>query len=285
MTWEPGAERDRLEAELRTVGTLPDEAVDLAGTALLLAALARPRVSLERYRHHLSLLARDTADAGEGLEAAASLDGRLAALRAILVERYDYAGDEESYDDLQNADLTRVIDRRRGLPVTLGILYLHAARAQGWPAEGLAFPGHFLIRLDHEGERAIVDPFAGGLRRDAAELRDLLKVLHGSAAELTPEAYAPVGNRAILLRLQNNIKLRLLRDQRPEDALRTIEAMLLFAPEQAASLWREAGLLHTHLGNLRAGAEALERFLLLAPGDRQSHEAATLLQKLRRQLN
>ena len=65
----------------------------------------------------------------------------------ILAERHRLLGDDQTYDDLENANLISVIDRRRGLPVALSILYIHAARRQGWPVEGSNFPGHFLIRL------------------------------------------------------------------------------------------------------------------------------------------
>ena len=65
------------------------------------------------------------------------------ALAEVIARSYGYRGDTESYDDLQNADLVRVIERRKGLPVALSILYLDVARRQGWEAEGLAFPGAF----------------------------------------------------------------------------------------------------------------------------------------------
>jgi len=113
----------------------------------------------------------------------------------------------------------------------------------------------------------------------------LLKAVAGTEAELTPEHYAPVGNRAILLRLQNNIKLRLIQDHRLERAVEVIERMLLFAPDQA-TLWREAGIIHAQLGSLRAASRALETFLSSgAGGDAQRHEAARLLQELKGQLN
>src|SRR3546814_19245031 len=90
----------------------------------------------------------------------------------------------------------RVIDRRKGLPVALGILYMHAARAQGWPAVGLNFPGHFLLRLERHGERAILDPFNEGRVHGATELLDLLKAMQGQDAELGPEHYQPEIGRA-----------------------------------------------------------------------------------------
>src|SRR3546814_19645894 len=81
-----------------------------------------------------------------------------------------------------NANLRRVSDRRRGLPVALGILYLHGARAQGWAICGLNFPGHFLLRLDLGAERSIIAPFNGGQPRDAVALRALLKGKTGRAS-------------------------------------------------------------------------------------------------------
>src|SRR5699024_2784910 len=148
-----------------------------------------------------------------------ALDARIELINSLLFDRYGYEGDHDTYDDLQNADLMRVIDRRRGLPVALGILYLQIARSQEWAAEGLSFPGHFLIRLECGAERAIIDPFNEGQLRHPAELRELLKAMAGVEAELNPDHYAPVSNRDVLLRLQNNRKLRLLREHQGEAAL------------------------------------------------------------------
>ncbi len=270
-------------ARLREIGAQADQAIDLAEAALALAWLDRPRVEPERYRHHLRLLVRDVADAAGG-PAAGRLDRRVAALNQVIVGKYGYAGDSLTYEDLQNANLMRVIDRRKGLPIALGILYLHAARAQGWEAHGLGFPGHFLIRLDGDGRRLILDPFNRGRSRDTAGLRELLKVALGLEAELEPAHYAPVGNRSILLRLQNNIKLRLIRDRRWAAALEVLEAMLLFAPGEPEP-WREAGILSSRLGHLGRAVECLETSLENQPGGAARHATATLLQQLRKQLN
>jgi len=281
-------ERNEAEAVLRRIARTKGPVVDIAEAALALASFDRPRVALERYRHHLTVLAQDLAEAtaGEGSgESGLSIERRQALLSAIMVEKHGYEGDRLTYDDLQNANLMRVIDRRKGLPVALGILYIHAARAQGWAAVGLNFPGHFLIRLDGEGGRIILDPFNAGRACESSELRELLRRTQGEKASLSPEHYSAADDRDVLLRLQNNIKLRLIRDEQIERAVRVIEGMLLFAPDQAP-LWREAGLLHAHLGNLKAAIEALERFLSAAAetgADR--HDAAVLLQSLRARLN
>lgn len=284
MTWSPASGREEIEGALRQAGSQPDAMLDLARTALLLAALERPHQPLENYYQHLSMLEQETAELAAAGGADESLERQIAILNDVLFDRHGYAGDHENYDDLQNADLIGVIDRRRGLPVALGILYMHAARSQGWAAEGLAFPGHFLLRLECGAQRAILDPFNGGQVRQPAELRELLKALSGVDAELTPKHYAVVSNRDVLLRLQNNRKLRLLREHRGEAALAVVEGMLMIAPE-VAGLWREAALLHLHHDNLRAAILALEQYLELADEDAHRPEAQRLLRQLRGRLN
>jgi len=270
---------------LRRTGTLADEDIDVAETALALGALDRPNAPLDRYRRHLAALARDMADRFDPL--ADSLETRVALLHEVVMERHGYAGDTETYDDLQNANLLRVVDRRRGLPVALGILYLHAARSMGWRMVGLNFPGHFLVRIELDGERAIIDPFNDGQVRTAVDLRDLLKATAGTAAELTPEHYAAVRNRDILLRLQNNLKLRHLTANDVPRALEVLEGMRLFAPEEPA-LWRETGLLEAHQGHTEDAIAALETFVRLGTrlgnDDHLLHQAATLIQQLKTRL-
>src|SRR5439155_19099399 len=246
-----------------------------------LASFERPRVDLARYHDHLRLLARDV---GAHPDTAGDLAARARALNEIILLKYGYSGDELTYDDLQNANLIRVIDRRKGLPVALGILYIHAARAQGWDAAGLAFPGHFLVRLSDGPERVIIDPFHEGQVCGAAELRELLKAATGRDSELLPEHYAAVSDRDVLLRLQNNLKARLLQTQNPERAVTVVETMLMLAPD-LAELWHEAGMLHRHLGNMRAAAAALEQYVVRAPDGMSRHQAAAILQQLRTQLN
>jgi len=280
-------ERAEAEAILRRIGEARAGPVDIAEGALALASFDRPRVPWQRYRYHLSLLAGDLTEAVSAGWAGGRVGGAPPQhlLAQIMTEKHGYDGDRLTYEDLQNANLMRVIDRRRGLPVALGILYMHAARAQGWEAVGLTFPGHFLIRIGDHGDRAVIDPFNAGRALTPADLRELLQRTQGPEAKLAPDHYEAASDRDVLLRLQNNIKLRLIRDEQFERAARVVEAMLLFAPEQPG-LWREAGRLHAHLGNLRAAIGALEHFLAMGQaGDRLRHEAAGLLRSLRAKLN
>jgi len=266
---------------LRKLGASGERILPIAEAALALASFERPRVGPTHYREHLQLLARDV---GHHPGAGGDVAARARALNEIILLKYGYSGDALTYDDLQNANLMRVVDRRKGLPVALGILYMHAGRDQGWETVGLAFPGHFLVRLSDGPERLILDPFHGGRICTAAELRELLKTTASTESELLTEHYTPVSDRDVLLRLQNNLKARLIQAERYERAVTVAETMLMLAPD-LAELWHEAGLLHARLGNMRSAAAALEQVVLRAPDGMARHQAAALLQQLRSKLN
>lgn len=272
-------------AALEAAGTLPDAEIDIAGVALQLARVDAPSADWRAGAEHLTAIARAAVEAAAADPQADAGDviRRHAALAEVLHGQFGYQGDSENYDDLSNANLLKVMERRRGLPVALGILWLHAAEAAGWEAHGVDFPGHFLIALSGRGQ-VVVDVFAGGQALSARELRSLLKRFVGEQAELGPDTLAPMGKRAVLLRLQNNIKVRRLRDGDLEGALACTEDMLRVAPE-AAPLWREAGLMQQRLDRIGAAIQCLERFLLLAPEGQQAARVRALLEELRQRLN
>jgi regulator of sirC expression with transglutaminase-like and TPR domain len=246
-----------VEAWLRSQGERPDAALDLAAMALALAAHARPGLDARPYAAHLAALAADA-----GANAATGLDpsGQARALADVLFRRAGYRGDRETYDDLANADLARVIDRKKGLPIALSILYLHVARALGWPAAGVNFPGHFLVQVG-AGEGAVfVDPFDEGAARSHADLEALLKRMQGDEAALAPEHLALAGNRDILLRLQNNIKTRCLAAGDVAAGLAAVERMALVAPANPG-VWYEAAALNAELGQLRRARACLEEVM------------------------
>jgi regulator of sirC expression with transglutaminase-like and TPR domain len=256
--------------------------LDLLEAALLLSVLRSDVVpDLQPFRQHVATMASDLADLVHRRGASPEQ------LAEIVARSYAYRGDSDTYDDLQNADLVRVIERRKGLPVALSILYLHVARAQGWDAEGLAFPAHFLIRVGIDGARHVVDPFHDGVVRDAAQLRLLLRQVLGPNAELHPQHFDPVSDRDVLLRLENNVRLRLAKREDWAGANQSLERMLAIAPDRPELLF-EAGQLNARLDKRRAAIAAFERFLDIErdtgdPGLRQ--RASALLQELRRGLN
>ena len=268
--------------DLARMAQLPDDRLDLAEAGLALAALEPPH----RERSHYRALLADIAAAVAGRATPAdTAESRVAALADVLIGRYRIVGDDRDEDELSGANLMQVLDRRRGPPLSIGLLWLHLGREQGWPMDALAFPGRALLRVSGaEGQRVIVDPFSGGRVLAVADLRDLLKASAGLAAELEPCHYAALSDREVLLRMQTSVKLRYLRHAQLARAVETVQAMLLFAPAQFG-LWREAGLIHLRLGDLPAAIAALEKFVASAPNSFARHRTSALLQGLRDKLH
>jgi regulator of sirC expression with transglutaminase-like and TPR domain len=267
---------------LDAVGQLPDAEIDIAEAALQLARIDAPDADWQAARRHLSALAREAVALAVGVPED-DIATRAGVLALLISARHGYAGDAEDYDNQRNANLIHVIERRRGLPVALGVIWLHAARAAGWAAHGIDFPGHFLFGLAGASP-AVLDVFAGGTPLGTSALRRLIRSVEGPRAELRAGLLAPMSERAVLLRLQNNIKLRRLGAGDVTGALSCTEDMLRFAPE-AAGLWREAGLLNQRLDQVAAALRCYERFLLLAPQGEAAAHTRTTVEQLRSRLN
>lgn len=273
--------QDDLLEQLADACKKDDQDMDLAGTALLLAGLDHPDIPLEVYRRHLAGLAADVAALSHR---GSSLEGRAWAIARVLFERHGFEGDRSSYDDMDNANLMRVIDRKKGIPVSLGILYIHIARSIGWTIEGLNFPTHFLLRLDGHGDHAIVDPFESGIALDAPALCDLAKQVMGPNVEMDRDWFDPLGNRGILLRLQNNIRTRSIQSGELERAAEITRRMILVAPG-SITLQRDLGMVEAHRGNVGAAIAAFYCFLEHDPQGPERSEAKQMLNKLKRVLN
>lgn len=249
---------------LDAVAAAGDAPLAIAEAALALAVLDRVECGRPAPELAASLTALD-----ELVAAVAEAEARGAApevaLGAGIARRLGYRGDSETYDDLANADLIRVIERRRGLPVALGILYIHAARGRGHGAAGLNMPGHFVIGVQVAGRRHVLDPFGGGGALDADAVQGLLRRAGANAADV-PAARLAVPDRAVLLRLQNNIKLRRLQAGDTDAGLAALARMRRMAPESAELLHEQAGVLAA-TGAMRAATAALRDWLDAGHGD------------------
>jgi regulator of sirC expression with transglutaminase-like and TPR domain len=277
----PAMSTDEGPAErLRKIGETGDEPLDIAEAALMLSALDHGGRPLAPYQAHLAEIA-DHARAEAKM--ATTVEDGARALATLLVGRYGYDGDRLRYDDPQNADLITVIDRRRGLPVALGILYMHAARAAGFKATGLNSPGHFLLRITFRSGEALIDPFNGGaaLERESLGAPPVMG-LPGAEDSRPVET---VGDIDVLLRLENNLKMRALQTGERMRALEIVKRMVLIAPRRP-DLWIDLGRLNEATGALGAAQKSFEACLsLVPPGHGLHNEAALGLHALKRRLN
>jgi regulator of sirC expression with transglutaminase-like and TPR domain len=270
-------------AALTAIGQLADAEMDIGNAALQLARVDAPDADWKAAARHLSDLAQGAVTRAVAMDKE-DLPARAAALAELLAGQFGYAGDVETYDDPANANLIRVTERRRGLPVALGVIWLHAARAAGWDSHGVDFPSHFLVALEGRKTQVVVDVFNGGQVMSARELRTLLKRVEGDNAELRPGLLQPMSTRRVLLRLQNNIMTRRLNTGDLRGGLRCMEDMLLIAPDQA-ELWRQAGVMNQRLEQVAAARDCYLRFLDLVPEGRVANGVRAQLDILKSMLN
>lgn len=242
----------------------------------------QPNVSLEKYQNHLKNLCDEVAQAYVRALCGKNCDSamlQLEVLRSVLSQAHGYGGDIKDYDHIQNASLIRLLDRGVGLPITLAILYIHVARAQGWNICGLNVPGHFMCRIQYGAEHLIFDPFNACQVVEASDLRSIVKQALGANAELSSAYFEPCANRDILVRLQNNIKFRQIEVEDYAGALETVQAMQMMNPEEYR-LYLDAGVLYARNQQPKAAIANLERYIEQSPSADDRHDALLLLEHI-----
>ncbi|MBC7854757.1 MAG: tetratricopeptide repeat protein [Pirellulaceae bacterium] len=242
--------------ELTAVLEARDGKIDLFRAALTLARLDEEEVEVEAYTKQLERMAGEVK---AKLPADASEAKKLGALNDYLFKDNGFHGSRTDYYNRFNSYLSRVLDDREGLPITLSILYMELATRLGLKMEGVGLPAHFVVRhLPKDGEPQLIDVFDGGKplsREDAGK-----KVRELTGEDLTDAQLAAVSERQILQRMLGNLLGLAQQKSDKEAVLRYVEAMLIIDP----SLIRERGLraiLHHETGRREQAVQDLNWFL------------------------
>jgi regulator of sirC expression with transglutaminase-like and TPR domain len=263
---------------LRQMGTSGEGPHDIARAALMLASLDHPTMPLAPSFAHLdevAQLAKKESAMMSNVEEGARL------LSNLLAVRFGYDGDRLTYDDPRNANLIQVIARRRGMPVALGIVYMHAARAAGLTACGLDTPAHFLLLIAKNNAEILIDPFNAGVTLDPDRISAPPRMGGSEGVHLAQ----PVTDTDVLIRLENNLKVRALQIGDRGRALEIAKRMVLIGPGKA-ELWLDLARLNEGAGVLRDARRAYEACLEIArPGQSLHNEAALGLSGLKRLIN
>jgi regulator of sirC expression with transglutaminase-like and TPR domain len=234
------------------LGLLDDEAIELDVAALALSAIDHPGIDLQPYRDILGMLAVRVAELAGDVR---TPQERALALARVIGGDYGFAGDRAGYDAPVNTDLIRVVDRRRGLPVSLSILFVATARRLGWPADALNMPGHVLVRIGDDDAQVVIDPFEGGM----PVARERLAAIQALQPAPKADAYPPMTNREVLVRLLLN---QATRAEQTSDAVRAealYERMTVIAPDHGQGWWELARLQLSRgrVGDARASLSAM----------------------------
>lgn len=197
-----------------------------------------------------------------------------------------FAGNETDYYDPRNSLLPDVLDRRRGIPISLALVYCEVARRAGVRADGVSFPGHFLVRVFSGNDEVLVDPFFGGSVLDDVALRALLERVAGQAGarggrthQVTPEMLVRASGRVFLSRWLMNLRGIYLSRGDLSRSLLVVDRLVSLAPHDKA-LVRDRGMLAARLGANAAAREDLARALEMDPSSESAAELRATLEQL-----
>ena len=215
----------------RTVQALAKEAaaepIDLFQSALLVAALDNPDLDLAGSKHDLDRLADEVA---KGVPEGADDAAKLAALDRVLFKELGFHGSRGDYYNRANSYVNEVLDDREGIPITLALVYMELAKRLGVSIDGVGLPGHFLVGHAPAGaEPRWIDVFDGAAILDRDGVAKLYRDLQGR--ELTDDLLAPVGPKAILTRMINNLLSIATREDDAPAMHRYLDAMLAVDPD------------------------------------------------------
>ena len=218
------------------------------------------------------------------LPADASALQRLRALNQFFFRDLRFGGNVNDYYDPDNSYLNAVLRTRRGIPISLAVLWLELAVGMDLNARGIAFPGHFMVKVNLPKGQVVIDPFSGqSLSRE--ELAERLDPFRQRSSDGDYEV--PMGlylqstpPREIINRMLRNLKDIHKNQHDSPRLLAVLERLIVLQPE-AWPEYRDRGFVRAALGN-RAGAIAdLQIYLLHAEDALDIDSVAEELQRLK----
>jgi regulator of sirC expression with transglutaminase-like and TPR domain len=195
---------------------------------------------------------------------------RLRYLNRYFFQELGFAGNVNDYYAPENSYLHHVLDSRRGIPITLALIYIEIAQQIGLEARGVSFPGHFLIKLKMPQGEVVIDPFNGrSLSRDDLEERiEPYRRRHG----LVGDAEVPLGlflqtatPRAVVARMLRNLKEIHRGAEEWLALLAVMQRLVILLPED----WderRDRGLVRAELGDDDGALQDLAAYVEHSPG-------------------
>lgn len=238
-----------------------DDQIDLAEAALVIARTEYPDLDIPAQLRRLDALAEEVL-----ADPAFSPLANIQALNELLFDRLGLTGNEGEYDDPRNSFLNEVLDRKKGLPITLSLVYLEVAWRRGLPVHGVGFPGHFLVKYLTGSGEFLLDPYRRGAFVSRAEAAERLKLQFGPDAALRPQHLSASTTKQILTRMLNNLKGSYFRRKNYGKVLAMIELALAVDPGSRQEV-RDRGMIYFLLNRYEEARADFNAYLRLSPGE------------------
>lgn len=241
-----------------------DDSIPLFEAALAIAQDVDPQLDLAATQAEVDLLA---AKLQRRLPSDASSVQKLRLLNHFFYRELGFAGNVNDYYDPDNSYLHRVISTRRGIPISLAVLYMELAQQIGLNVKGISFPGHFLMKLSVQSGDIVLDPFNGAsLSREELEERLEPYFEQQSYPGAIPLSYYlhAAHPREILVRMLRNLKTLFVEHTRWQRVLGVQQRLLILLPDEITER-RDRGLAYANLECPQAALEDLEAYLAERP--------------------
>ena len=193
---------------------------------------------------------------------------RLEALNHFFFGEMGFGGNVNDYYAPDNSYLHQVLRKRRGIPISLAVVWLELARGLGLQANGVGFPGHFMVKVTLPEGQVVMDPFTGqSLSRE--DLSERLEPYVPAQRGVTPDVLLTVylrhaTPREIIARMLRNLK-EIHRSEQDWIRLLAVQNRLILLLPQAWAEWRDRGLAHAELGSVAQALEDLQTYLQHEP--------------------
>ncbi len=195
-------------------------------------------------------------------------------LSQVFSEELGFGGDQQNYYNIKNSFLNDVFLRRKGIPISLSLVYMGLAKAVGMNAVGVAFPGHFLLRIlpapgipleSSDWRRQwYVDPFDGGKILSVEDCEKRLKEWTRGVVPFGPEVLRDAGPGEIVSRLLRNLRAIFTEKEDLPRMYWVLTALVEVCPGDRVDAFKDRGLLLARMGRFGAATEDLKTFLSLS---------------------
>ena len=248
----------------------PEDDINVAKVALVIAADEYPDLDVARYLAHLDEVAEQ---ARRHVHSEMSPRDKIAALNEYLFGELGFRSNRDTYYDPRNSYLNDVLDRRLGIPITLSIVYLEIGWRLGFPLGGVAMPGHFIVKWKTDDLVILIDVFDEGhiigqfSLPQPADVQARLSWIQSATAQ------------QILTRLLSNLRAIFVQNENFARALLVAEKMAILQ-SNAPEVLREAALLAYRQKSYRRAAYFLEEYLHKFPSARGADQMRTYLNEV-----
>ena len=252
-----------------------DESIPLFEAALSIAQDIDPQLDLGATQLEVDTMAARLA---KRLPSDASHVQKLRMLNHFFYQELGFAGNVNNYYDPDNSYLNCVLNSRRGLPISLALLYMELAHQVGLEVKGISFPGHFLMKLSVQSGEIVLDPVSGAsLSREDLEERLEPYLSQNSERDAPLSAYLQEAEpREILVRMLRNLKSLYFERAEWELALGVQQRLVILLPDDLAER-RDRGMAYANLECPQAALKDLEEYLTYRP---HAQDAGMLRQML-----